>query len=274
MLEHLQSFQEALIHEFFQLYEQHEQDQIYACALVLNEYLGFEYLAISTRRSLFIEQEDPAQYLSEHDKWSVQKWRYRSQPHQQHFNQFKRLFADYFQQRHIFGHPLARQNDPVQQNHLQVLLNVFQQARQALSNAYGLDLSSMVFLMQVAKQPNILADSARQLNAPGPLLEEFLMHQQRPAMLDASTHPPALKLQQIDKDLLVDLAQLLEIEPYDYLEIAHAAYLLTLEPGFIDSNLYIQRLIHSIAAMDSNEQGLFALAKDEIQQRIQQFYAM
>ncbi|WP_350312085.1 hypothetical protein [Acinetobacter indicus] len=55
MLEHLQSFQAALIHEFFQLYEQYEQDQIYACALVLNEYLGFEYLAISTRRSLFSE---------------------------------------------------------------------------------------------------------------------------------------------------------------------------------------------------------------------------
>lgn len=73
MLEHLQSFQAALIHEFFQLYEQYEQDHIYACALVLNEYLGFEYLAISTRRSLFSEQEDPAQYLSDHDKWSVQK---------------------------------------------------------------------------------------------------------------------------------------------------------------------------------------------------------
>lgn len=245
MLEHLQSFQAALIHEFFQLYEQYEQDHIYACALVLNEYLGFEYLAISTRRSLFSEQEDPAQYLSDHDKWSVQKWRYRSQPHQQHLNQFKRLFTDYFQQ-----------------------------TRRALSNAYGLDLSSMVFFMQVTKQPQMAADSARQLNVPGPLLEEFLAHQQRPALLDASSHPPAIKLQQIDKDLLIDLAQLLEIEPYDYLEIAHAAYLLTLEPGFIDSNLYIQRLIHSIAAMDSNEQGLFALPKDEIQQRIQQFYAM
>lgn len=146
MLEHLQSFQAALIHEFFQLYEQYEQDHIYACALVLNEYLGFEYLAISTRRSLFSEQEDPAQYLSDHDKWSVQKWRYRSQPHQQHLNQFKRLFTDYFQKRHIFGHPLAQQRDSEQQNHLQVLLNVFQQARHALSNAYGLDLSSMVFL--------------------------------------------------------------------------------------------------------------------------------
>ncbi|WP_180084010.1 DUF4303 domain-containing protein [Acinetobacter sp. YH12157] len=274
MLEHLQSFQAALIHEFFQLYEQYEQDQIYACALVLNEYLGFEYLAISTRRSLFSEQEDPAQYLSDHDKWSAQKWRYRSQPHQQHLNQFKRLFTDYFQKRHIFGHPLAQQRDSEQQNHLQVLLNVFQQARHALSNAYGLDLSSMVFFMQVAKQPQMTADSARLLNTQSPLLAEFLAHQQRPALLDASSHPPAIKLQQIDKDLLIDLAQLLEIEPYDYLEIAHAAYLLTLEPGFIDSNLYIQRLIHSIAAMDSNEQGLFALPKDEVQQRIQQFYAM
>ena len=73
MLEHIENLKNTLIQEFFQLYEQYEQDQIYACALVLNEYLGFEYLAISTRRSLFSEQEDPAQYLSDHDKWSVQK---------------------------------------------------------------------------------------------------------------------------------------------------------------------------------------------------------
>ncbi len=92
--------------------------------------------------------------------------------------------------------------------------------------------------------------------------------------MEQSTAQPKLKLQQVDKDLLIDLAQLLEVEPYDYLSIAHEAYLLTLEPSFIDSNLYIQRLIQHVAAMDNHEQGEFALHKEEITQRIQQFYAM
>ncbi len=56
--------------------------------------------------------------------------------------------------------------------------------------------------------------------------------------------------------------------------IAHEAYLLTLEPSFIDSNLYIQRLIQHVAAMDNHEQGSLPLHKEEITQRIQQFYAM
>ena len=51
--------------------------------------------------------------------------------------------------------------------------------------------------------------------------------------MEQSTAQPKLKLQQVDKDLLIDLAQLLEVEPYDYLSIAHEAYLLTLEPSFI-----------------------------------------
>ncbi len=42
------------------------------------------------------------------------------------------------------------------------------------------------------------------------------------------------------------------------MSIAHEAYLLTLEPSFIDSNLYIQRLIQHVAAMDNHEQGEFA----------------
>lgn len=55
MLEHIQNLKNTLIQEFFQLYEQYEQDQIYACVLVFNEYLGVDYLAVSSQRNLFNE---------------------------------------------------------------------------------------------------------------------------------------------------------------------------------------------------------------------------
>ncbi|MGE8560942.1 MAG: hypothetical protein ACN6NJ_08345 [Acinetobacter sp.] len=80
------------------------------------------------------------------------------------------------------------------------------------------------------------------------------------------------KLSQADKDLLVDLAQMVQVEPYDYLHIAHEAYLLTLESAFIDSNPYIQKLIQTIAAMDSGVEDGCALEKNEILERIEQFY--
>ncbi|WP_354667265.1 DUF4303 domain-containing protein [Acinetobacter sp. A1] len=106
MLNHLQNLKDSLIQEFFQLYEQYEPDQLYACALVLNEYLGIDYLAVSSTRSLFSEQEDSAEYLSEADKWNVEKWRYRTQTHSaQGLHQFKNIFADYFKQRYIWQPP-------------------------------------------------------------------------------------------------------------------------------------------------------------------------
>lgn len=275
MLNHLQNLKDSLIQEFFQLYEQYEPDQLYACALVLNEYLGIDYLAVSSTRSLFSEQEDSAEYLSEADKWNVEKWRYRTQTHSaQGLHQFKNIFADYFKQRYIYGNPLLNSPDTPQYNHLELLLDIFQQAKQALSNAYDLDLSQIVFLIHIPKQHDFEIYSAQFLNAPSALLDEFLLaHHVQHTVQTTNTQHNKLKLQQVDKDLLTDLAQLLEIEPYDYLSIAHEAYLLTLEPSFIDSNLYVQRLIQHVAAMDSHEQGEFALHKEEITQRIQQFYA-
>ena len=150
----------------------------------------------------------------------------------------------------------------------------FQQAKQSLSGAYGLDLSQILFFIHVPKQADVEIYSAQFLNSPSALLDEFLHNKTPQTTTEQSTAQPKLKLQQVDKDLLIDLAQLLEVEPYDYLSIAHEAYLLTLEPSFIDSNLYIQRLIQHVAAMDNHEQGEFALHKEEITQRIQQFYAM
>ena len=153
MLEHIQNLKNTLIQEFFQLYEQYEQDQIYACVLVFNEYLGVDYLAVSSQRSLFNELEDEAQYLSEVNKWNIEKWRYRTQANNSSgLHQFKNIFADYFKQRHIYGNPLLNSNDTLQYNHLELLLDIFQQAKQSLSGAYGLDLSQILFFIHVPKQ--------------------------------------------------------------------------------------------------------------------------
>ncbi len=47
----------------------------------------------------------------------------------------------------------------------------------------------------------------------------MILHNKAPqTTMEQSTAQPKLKLQQVDKDLLIDLAQLLEVEPYDYLE--------------------------------------------------------
>lgn len=78
------------------------------------------------------------------------------------------------------------------------------------------------------------------------------------------------KLSQADKDILIDLAQIVNItEPYDPLFIAHHAYLLTLDAEFSEVNLHIQNLIKNISATDEQD---FSLDKDEVLNLINQFY--
>ena len=101
-------------------------------------------------------------------------------------------------------------------------------------------------------------------------MRDFLASRQT---LSQSTVNKRLKLSQSDKDILIDLEQMLTIEPYDYLQVAQDAYLLTLESYFIDSNIYIQKLIQHIAAMAAEPDGSCALSWEEIMQRLQQFSA-
>ncbi len=75
MLDHLDTLKEVLIKEFYQLYDHYSDDGIYACSLVFDEFLRVDYLAISTERSIFNDQEDRAQYLSETERWNAAKWR-------------------------------------------------------------------------------------------------------------------------------------------------------------------------------------------------------
>jgi len=152
--------------------------------------------------------------------------------------------------------------------HLDLLLDSFKQAKHRLSEAYGLDLDRILFFMSLPTQVAFECQSAQTLNPAHIHLQKFLASRQ-------TTHLPAmqkrLKLSQNDKDILIDLEQMLVMEPYDYLQVAQDAYLLTLESYFVDSNIYIQKLIQHIAAMASEPDGSCALSREDIQQRLQQF---
>jgi len=209
-----------------------------------------DYLAISTERSIFNDQEDRAQYLSETERWNAAKWRYRTVHSSNNgMTQFRALLDSYFKNQHSFGNPLLEHSKTDQANTLDVLLKLFQQARDALEQDYGLDLNRIVFFIPMPTQPQI----------------EFQSPANQPAM------SKSFKLNHNDKDLLIDLAQLVKLEAYDYLHVAHQAYLLTLEPHFVDANLYIQKLIQHIAAMATEIDGSCAMTQAEIQERIRQF---
>jgi hypothetical protein len=107
MLDHLDTLKEVLIKEFYQLYDHYSDDGIYACSLVFDEFLRVDYLAISTERSIFNDQEDRAQYLSETERWNVAKWRYRTVHSSNNgMTQFRALLDSYFKNQHSFGNPL------------------------------------------------------------------------------------------------------------------------------------------------------------------------
>jgi hypothetical protein len=273
MIEHVPAFKSALIDEFYRLYEQYVADDIYGCALVLNQYLMLDHLAISTQRSIFSDQEDSKQYLAEQDKWNVNKWRYRSDVQNSRFNPIKSILVDYFKQKQIFGNPIIEINQNNQRNHLDIVVDSFRQAKYALYDAYGLDVNNMLFFISIPSQPNVEVRSALALNQALDLLDEFVKFK-NPQQLEQESNyiPQKIKLTQADKDILIDLAQMVEIQPFNYQDVAQEAYLLTLEPNFIDTNIYIQKLILNIAAMDDQNNAACALEPNEILEQIQQLY--
>ena len=268
MLEHLPVLKDALIHEFYQLYDLYYEDEIYGCALVFNEYMTLEYLTVATKRSLFAEHEDYAQFLAKEDKWNVSKWRFRSSQSTSRLNEFNALLNEYFQRRHFFGTPLQQQNLE-ELNNLDVLLNAYKQAKEALIDSYGLDVDQILFFISIPGQPSLESSSAAFLNGSSLLLKEFMGSKQHRQV----SHDTARlkKLTQADKDMLVDIAQLARLDPFDYMQIANQAYILTLDSTFTDINPYIQKLVQTIAAMDTDPN--FALTREEILERIDHFYS-
>lgn len=271
MLEHINLLKNALIEEFYQLYQQYNQDHIYAYTLVFNDYLLIDYLAISTQRSIFAEHEDHAQYLTQSDRWNVSKWRYKSSSAQNiALNHFKDIPSDYFKVQHSFDNPLLNTTSHQSSNNYQILLDAFKQAKDAFVNSYQLNPNQTLFFMSMPTQPEIEIHSAQYLNPEHELLQSFLTDRQ--PQQNAIQQTNRFKLSQADKDMLIDLAQLAEVEPYNELQVSHAAFLLTLEPHFIDTNIYIQKLIQTIASMPTGQKESCALQKDELLNRINQFY--
>lgn len=267
MPEHTTLLKQVLIEEFQQLYQHYKNDDIYACALVFNEYLQIDYLAISTQRSIYAEHEDRAQYLSELERWNIQKWRSRLRPAQSSaLHSFRDILAGSAASAHSFSTPIPDQSS----SNLQTLLDAFKQAKEALVTLNGQDLHQILFFIGLPSQPEIEIRSVLYLNPTSSGLQSFL-HDRTPKQ-QAIQHLNRFKLSQADKDLLIDLAQLAEVEPYNELQVAHAAYLLTLEPNFMDTNAYIQKLVQAIAAMATGSKDSCAMQKDEILARINQFY--
>ena len=203
MLDYLEHLQQMLVKDFYQLYDRYQDDEIYACSLVFDEFLLQDDLAISTERSFFQDPEDPQQYLAERDRWNVRKWRYKSQSSSQsELMPFKTLLAEYFKTQHSFGHPVLAQQKQIPATHLDLLLETFKQTKHKLSEAYGLDLDSIIFFLSVPAQPECECQSALELNSDSRLLQDFLASRQT---LSQSTVNKRLKLSQSDKDILIDL---------------------------------------------------------------------
>ena len=270
MLEHLNIFKEAFIREFYQLYDRYQDDQIYACALIFDEFLNIDDLVLSTENSICnADEEDHRQYLAPQDRWDTRKWRSSATGNPENsLTQFRRLFTEYSQTLHSFGNPMLENQQSRELNHLKVLFEAIKQGKEQLKDDYGLDIDSILFFVSVPQQPNFEVQSALILSPQHALLDAFIESKSN----KHKTTTTRTKLSQTDKDMLTDLAQLAEMDPYDYMKVAHEAYVLTLEPHFIDCQPAIQQLIQTIAAMVSDNAGLCAMNKDEILMRIEQFY--
>ena len=269
MNEYITALKQLLIDSFLNLYLQYHNEDIYACSLILNEFLLVDDLAISTEKSIFDDSESRLQYLAEHDRWMVEKWRYQSNHHHTHtLKQFSGELAKYFQHQLRLNHTSTNQKKSDPSNHFSLFLKSFEAAIQSLRQQHKLDLSRMIFFIHIPTQVELEIQSAENLNHDSLLLRHFLFYKNQKK---SKINTPRTKLSQTDKDLLTDLGQIVQVEPYDYIQVSHAAYLLTLEPYFIDTNIYIQKLIQSIASMAVEVDGSCAMSKFEILQRLDQF---
>ncbi len=257
----------VLIDEFQALYYRFKKDQIYAFTLVLDEFYAVDYVTISTEKSLFNDIEDAKQYLAEDDKWDIKKWKYRSNNINDGLNLLKNSMQEYFQESILSKAYINSSSGMTEHNSLKIYIEGMRQAKEFLTTIYRLKPEQVLFFISMHNKHEVAIQSAIELNTSSSLLYEFIANIKT---VNIKTKPSVEKLSQLDKDLLIDLAQIVEnVEPYDPLFIAHQAYLLSLEPYFLEVNPYIQNLISHIAAIDGDQ---FALDKEEILDRIKQFY--
>lgn len=258
--EYLADLKTALLHEFDALYKKYQSQSIYAFALALGGLMVVQYTTVSTQKSLLSEAENKFQYLAEKDKWNVDKWQYRAQP-QLGLALFSRKMTEYFQQTRLNSTQINTQGR-INDNALNFYIQAMADVKDTILNRYNIDTTKITFLVHLISNPEVALTSLEKLNPPSSNLYEAIANLKSKQITQGT---PKKRLSQIDKDILIDLGQSLEIEPYDDLQIAHQAYLLTLEPYFLEIESSIQRLINDIAAMDA---GILVMNKHEIQSRI------
>lgn len=258
--EYLADLTTALLHEFDALYKKHQDQGVYAFTLVLDSLLVAQYTTVSTQKSLLSDAENKFQYLSEDDKWNVDKWQYRAHT-QQGVALFSRKMSEYFQKTRLNSTQISakeRFND----NALNFYIHGMKQVKNHILDQYTMGVDQIIFLIHLPSNPQIAMTSLERLNSPSSNLFEAIANLKSSLI---SKGKSKTRLSQIDKDILIDLGQLLEIEPYDDLQVAQQTYLLTLEPYFLETSPFIQRLINEIASMDA---GILVMSKDDILNRI------
>lgn len=256
-----------IIDAFQAFYYRYKKQKIYAFVIEINESFTIQSFITSTEASIFDESENKYQYLLEKDKWTFNQWRYRQKnnsPLQLSISTNEVEVPSDQLITHLFEHVFP---DQIHLSQLNSLISGFQRAIVFITQIYNLDLNCILFLIHSPIHKNIILDTAQQLNPPSSLLFEFMAHLR---ISKESVNTLSKKLKQVDKDVLIDLAQLVNLfEPYDSLSVAHQAYLLTLEPKFSDLHTHIQDLIQNIAAMND---PTLALDRTEILDRINYFY--
>lgn len=253
----------ALLNEFDALYKKYQDQGIYAFALVLNNLLVPECTAVSTKKSLLSETENKFQYLTEEDQWNVDKWRYRTQT-AEGVSPLAQKMSQYFQQLSLSSNKPSSQ-DRFKQSTLNFYIKAMEDVKDQVLERYNLTANKITFLLHLPDKHQIAINSLERLNPPSSNLFEAIANLKSRLITEGGTK---FKLSQVDKDVLTDLGQSLEIEPYDDMEIAQQAYLLSLEPYFLETSPYIQNLINDIAAM---EEGYLVITKQEIKNRIKLF---
>lgn len=256
-----------IIDVFQEFYYRYKKQGLYAFVIEIDETFSLQSFLVSTETSIFSDTEDKHQYLLEQDKWNLAKWKYRNKISEENKLTLNKN-NNFSEQDSVIS--LIFQDIYPQQDHQEKLnfyLEIFTQSISYLTKIYSLDRSRIIFLISAKNQPNIIMETAQELNPPSSLLFECIAD----SKIQSNTiNQLPIKLNQADKDVLIDLAQIVEmVEPFDSLFVAHQAYLLTFEPEFNEANLHIQNLVRHISTIDNHD---FALSKEDIIERIHYFY--
>lgn len=257
-----------LISDTFQeFYYHYKNNGIYAFVIEVNQNFDIQSFLVSTQSSIFDHTENKQQYLVEEDKWNISKWRFKKESYCE--LQFNLSIHNVYQNSvisQIYDSAFSEQDSDEK---LEWIIKVFQQTIIFLRKVYNLNSDSIIFLIKSTTNSNLLIEQAVHLNQASSLLFECIASIK---IAERNYVTQKVKLSQVDKDLLIDLAQIIKnIEPYDSLSIAYQAYLFTLENNFQDVSLHIQNLVHHIAALEGHE---FALDRNEVLDRINQFYSV